>query len=130
MPAALAALVLASAQAGPAAAWLSRNGMTVREAGPQRIEVAFRPGRDDPDYWCAAGDFARSALRLPGQTRIWRASPKPRGAGEGILFTLDAAQKAEGAGLSQFGAGPRDGSISVAMAVGSHCSLEIPLRPD
>ncbi len=102
----------------PASAFIARNGMTVAQSGPTEIAVAPDVRRADTDYWCAAGDYAERVLNQPGKTRIWRASPKPRSAGEGITFTLDAAQKAEGAGLSLFGAGPRDGSVSVAMAVG------------
>ena len=43
-----------------------------------------------------------------------------------IVFTLDPAKQAEGAGLSQFGTGPRDGAIPVAMAVGSFCRVVVP----
>lgn len=114
----------------PAAGFTAQNGMTARQTGSTEIAVDYRAGRLDTDYWCAAGDFAQAALGLPGRTRLWRASPKPRKAGQGILFTLDPARKAEGAGLSQFGAGPRDGAISLGMAVGSHCHVEIPLLLD
>ena len=98
----------------PAAGFTAQNGMRVTQTGPTEIAVAHRVRADDTDYWCAAGDFVQSALGLPGNTRIWRATPKPRRAGQGIGFTLDPARKAEGAGLSQFGAGPRDGSLSAA----------------
>lgn len=114
----------------PAEAFTAQNGMTARRAGPTEIAVDHDVRRQDTDYWCAAGDFAQRALGLPGGTRLWRASPKPRKAGQGILFTLDPARKAEGAGLSQFGAGPRDGAISVGMAVGSHCHVIIPFWID
>ncbi|MEE2860896.1 MAG: hypothetical protein ACU0DH_01090 [Paracoccus sp. (in: a-proteobacteria)] len=111
----------------PAAAFLARNGMEAARVGTTEIAVPFDSGKMDTDYWCAAGDFAQRALDLPVTTRLWRASPKPRGAGDGILFTLDQSNKAEGAGLSQFGAGPRDGSISIGQAVSAHCRIEIPL---
>lgn len=101
-----------------AAAFTARNGMTATQVGPTEIAVAVDLRRSETDYWCAAGDYAERVLNQPGKTRIWRASPKPRRAGEGITFTLDAAHKAEGAGLSHFGSGPRDGSVSVAMATG------------
>lgn len=110
----------------PAAAFTAQNGMTARQAGPTEIAVDYRARRDDADYWCAAGDFAQRALGLPAATRLYRASPKPRRAGSGILFTLDPAKQADGAGLSQFGAEPRDGSMSLATAVGSHCRIEFP----
>ncbi|RDW14120.1 hypothetical protein [Paracoccus thiocyanatus] len=114
----------------PAAAFTARNGMTATQVGPTEIAVAHRMRRDDTDYWCAAGDFAQRALDLPGQTRIWRATPKPRQAGQGIVFTLDPANKAEGAGVSAFGGGQRDGSLSVGMAVGSFCRSFIPYWRD
>lgn len=110
----------------PAAAWTAQNGMTAVQTGPSEITVLHDVRRGDTDYWCAAGDFAQRALGLPGKTRLWRASPKPRGAGDGIVFTLDPAKQAKGAGPSQFGSGPRDGSIPVAMAVGSYCRVIVP----
>lgn len=114
----------------PAAAFTAQNGMRVEQVGSTEIAVAFRPDRSDTDYWCAAGDFVQRALRQPVNTRFWRASAKPRRAGEGILFTLDEAQKAEGAGLSQFGSGPRDGAMSAGQAVAAHCRWLLPLWND
>lgn len=114
----------------PAAAFMARNGMTAVQVSPTEIEVLHEVRRDDTDYWCAAGDFVQRVLEQPGKTRIWRATPKPREAGNGIVFTLDPTRKAEGAGLSQFGSGPRDGSLSAGMAVANFCSLRIPLWRD
>lgn len=110
----------------PAAAWTARNGMTAVQTAPSEITVIHEVRRGDTDYWCAAGDFAQRALGLPGNTRLWRASPKPRGSGDGIVFTLDPARAAPDAGLSQFASGPRDGSIPVSMAVGSFCRVIVP----
>ncbi|MCZ0963273.1 hypothetical protein [Paracoccus benzoatiresistens] len=114
----------------PAAAFTAQNGMTAVQTGPSEITVIHEVQRGDTDYWCAAGDFAQRVMRLPGKTPIWRASPKPRRGGEGIVFTLDPARAAEGAGLSQFGTGERDGSIPVAMAVGSFCRRFVPYWSD
>lgn len=114
-------LVIALIMPMPASAFMAKNGMIARQVGPTEIAVEFHTRRSDTDYWCAAGDFARRALGLPGDTRLWRATPKPRQAGGGIVFTLDEARKADGAGISSFGSGPRDGSISVGMAVGNFC---------
>ncbi len=114
----------------PVAAFTAQNGMRVTQIGPTEIAVAHELRRDDSDYWCAAGDFALRVLDKPGKTRIWRASPKPRKAGEGIVFTLDPARKAEGAGLSDFGAGPNDGSIAGGTAVGSYCRPMMPFWAD
>lgn len=110
----------------PAASFVAQNGMTAVQSGPSEISVIHEVRRGDTDYWCAAGDFVQRAWGLPGNTRIWRASPKPRRAGEGIVFTVDPAKAAEGAGLSQFGSGPRDGSIPASMAVGSFCRVIVP----
>lgn len=110
----------------PASAFTAQNGMTAFQTGPTEITVIHESKRSDTDYWCAAGDLAQRMMGLRGDTRLWRASPKPRRAGEGIVFTLDARNAAKGAGLSQFGAGRRDGSIPLAMAVGSHCRIIVP----
>ena len=72
----------------------------------------------------------QQVMNQPVATRIWRASPTPREAGQGILFTLDPARQAQGAGLSQFGSGPRDGALSVGQAVASHCRIIIPFIRD
>lgn len=120
-------VILAMLLPVPAAAFTAQNGMTAVQTGPSGIAVIHEVKRADTDYWCAAGDFAQRALGLPGGTRLWRASPKPRRAGEGIVFTLDPGQAADDAGLSHFGSGPRDGSIPVSMAVGSFCRVIIPI---
>ncbi|MTD99195.1 hypothetical protein GIY56_02710 [Paracoccus sp. YIM 132242] len=109
-----------------AEAFTARNGMTAVQTGPAEITVIHEVRRGDTDYWCAAGDFVQRVMGAPGNTRLWRASQKPRGAGDGIVFTLDKGKAAEGAGLSQFGSGPRDGSIPVSMAVGSFCRVIVP----
>ena len=105
----------------PAHAFTARNGMEARQVDATDIAVPF-----EADYWCAAGDLAQQVMNQPVATRIWRASPKPREAGQGILFTLDPARQAQGAGLSQFGSGPRDGALSIGQAVASHCRIIIP----
>lgn len=114
----------------PANAFTARNGMDARQVDATDIAVAFQSGSVDTDYWCAAGDLAQRVMNQPVGTRLWRASPKPRGSGEGILFTLDPARQAKDAGLSQFGAGARDGAMSVGQAVAGHCRVVIPLFRD
>ena len=110
----------------PAAAFTAQNGMQAHKTGSTDIAVEYENGRLGTDYWCAAGDLAQRDMGLPVGTRIWRASPKPRGAGEGIAFTLDREKKAPGAGLSQFGAGPKDEGMSIGQAVATHCRMEPP----
>ncbi|OYW51945.1 MAG: hypothetical protein B7Z31_13190 [Rhodobacterales bacterium 12-65-15] len=61
-------------------------------------------------------------LGLPGDTRIYRMSPPPRKAGEGIAFTLDPAKSAGDTGISTFG-GAQDGSLSASGAKASQCNL-------
>lgn len=127
---ALIAPLMMLALALPASAFIAQNGMTARQVGPTEIAVDYHPRRSETDYWCAAGDFAQSLMGATGKTRIWRATEAPRSGGAGVVFTLDGAKKAEGAGLSQFGKGPRDGSISVAMATGNFCQPYFPFLWD
>ncbi|RJE80202.1 hypothetical protein [Paracoccus sp. JM45] len=110
----------------PASAFTAQNGMVARQVSPTEIKVPYKPGSLATGYWCAAGDLAQREMHLPVNTRLWRASPKPRGSGEGITFTLKQANMAEGAGLSQFGSGAKDEAISVGQAVGSHCQTVVP----
>lgn len=114
----------------PALAFMAKNGMIATQIGPTEIAVHHEVRRADTDYWCAAGDFTRRVLGMPSDTRIWRATPKPRQAGKGIVFTLDSAKKAEGAGVSQFGSGPRDGSLSAGMAATNFCQVDLPYFRD
>ncbi|SNT72534.1 hypothetical protein [Paracoccus seriniphilus] len=110
----------------PAMAFTAVNGMTARQISPTEIAVDNDLRRIETQYWCAAADFAQRVLGLPGKTRIWRATAKPRQAGEAIIFTLDPQNKAAKAGLSHFGSGPRDGSVSLAMAAQNYCLNEFP----
>jgi hypothetical protein len=114
--------------ATPASAFRATNGLTVESTGSQEFTVNYRANRHVTDYWCAAGDFVIRELGLSRKTRLYRASPKPVGAGEGISFTLDPGSAAEGAGLSTFSPGS-DGSVSVGHASGSFCNRFEPLFP-
>jgi len=105
---------------------IAQNGMQAAQAGPTEIIVFPRARANATDYWCAAGDYAVRVMGLPNATRIWRATPASARVGNGVLFTLDAAKKAEGAGLSEYGSGPRDGSMSLGMAVGNYCRPILP----
>ncbi len=123
-------LALAAALASlpiSAVAFTAQNGMHVQQTGPGDMAVGYWSLASETDYWCAAGDYAARVLGVPSATRLYRATPKPRGRAQGIVFTLEPARRAEGAGLSSFGSGPRDGSISVGMAVGSYCRIPKPL---
>lgn len=108
----------------PASAFTAINGMKVHQLSPTEIGVDLDVRRSGTQYWCAAGDFAKRALGLSGKTRMWSATPTPRRAGQGMIFTLDPAKKAEGSGPTQFGSGPKDGSVSVGMAAGNYCRNE------
>lgn len=108
-----------------ALAFIAKNGMQATQISPTEIAVEYEARQADTDYWCAAGDYVKRVLKQPGATRLWRATPKPRKAGQGIVFTLDPAKKAEGAGVSQFGKGPRDGSLSVSLAATNFCKMQI-----
>lgn len=115
------ALALCLPTAVSAQSIIAQNGMRATRVSETEIAVGPRIQARETDYWCAAGDFATRVMGLSNKTRIWRATPGPRRRGEGILFTLDPAQKAEGEGLSEYGSGPRDGSMSIGMAVGNYC---------
>jgi hypothetical protein len=119
----LASLTILAALATPAAAFRATNGFTVDSIGPQEFVVNFRTTRNETAYWCAAGDFVIRELGLSSKTRIYRASPKPRGAGQGITFTLNAAAAAPESGISTFSRGGSDGSVSAGHARGSYCSI-------
>ena len=120
-------LLLPPATAAEARTMIAQNGMQARQEGPTEILVLPRAWSRATDFWCAAGDYAVRAMGLSNRTRIWRATPTSTPTGNGVLFTLDPAKKAEGAGLSEFGSGPRDGSMSLGMAVGNYCHPVMPI---
>lgn len=107
----------------PAAAFTAQNGMEAVRTSPTDITVAYDPGREGTDYWCAAGDFVQRGLNLMGNTKLWQASPDTRPSGAGMVFTLSETRKHPDAGLSHFGSGPDDGSITAGMAAGSFCHV-------
>ncbi len=96
-----------------ASADLTLRGDVVRPSGPSSFEVPWR-GRSGPrDFWCIAGKYARYDLGLPGRTRLYRTSPLPRRAGDGVTFST-SPQGAQPTGLALIGGG---NSISVAHAL-------------
>jgi hypothetical protein len=79
-------LLAAGLAASPAAAFQAQNNFTVRQLDSTRFEVLSRGGLSASDAWCAAGDFVRRGLRMPGATLIWRISEPPRRSGQSIVF--------------------------------------------
>ncbi|AVO39548.1 hypothetical protein C6Y53_18850 [Pukyongiella litopenaei] len=72
---ALAVGVAAALIPGMATAWWAANRHEVFPVSKTVFEVIGRPGSGAADYWCAAGDFARTALRSRTANRlyIWKA---------------------------------------------------------
>lgn len=96
-----------------ASAEVTRMGFVVNPISPSVFEVPYR-GRSGPrDFWCAAGDYVRYDLNLPGKTRIYRLSEPPRKSGEAVRFSL-APEGATKTGLALIGGG---NSISAAHAL-------------
>ncbi|MES2666532.1 MAG: hypothetical protein V4712_10560 [Pseudomonadota bacterium] len=121
-------LILALLTATPALAYLSPAGLTVTRTSASDFTVNYSANARLSDYWCAAGLYATQALDLPDSTRVYRLSPPPRGAGQGISFTLDAARSAGVTGITTFG-GPQDGSMSAGGGASGLCySVRMP-RP-
>ncbi len=116
-------LAAIAAVATPAAAFLSSNGFTVTKTGPKEFVVQYHVTRNENNYWCAAGDFVIRELGLSSKTRIYRASPPPRGRGQGITFTLDSAAASKKGGVSSFSKEGSDGSVSAGHARGSLCNF-------
>ncbi len=121
------ALILAICTATPAAAYLAQNGLIVRADGPEQFTVPYRGLFSPVDFWCAAGDYARNALRLPTAQRIYRVSEPPRRAGEGIDFSLRSDDSASSTGLLVIGA--QRGGLTIGMAY-AFCEGSGQFEPD
>ncbi len=104
-------LLAAILTATPALAYLSPAGLTVTQTSAADFTVNYDSKAKLSDYWCAAGLYATQLLHLPDTTRVYRRSPPPRGAGQGISFTLDPNRSAGVTGITTFG-GPQDGSMA------------------
>ena len=100
-----AALVLS---AGAAQAFVADNKLLVVPGPGGDFTVPWRGVSDTRAFWCAAADYAQSALGASGQTRIYRTTGR-RASGEGMSFSLspDGAQptgifmfQSDGPGLS------------------------------
>ena len=117
---ALLALTGLAAEAG-GAGFPAVNGLTVYPSGKQEFRVAFGGLVGNDDFWCAAGDYVTRGLGLPYATRIYRTSPPPRRAGEGVDFSLSDAQAAD-SGFTRFGA--TDKGMSAAAAQ-NYCGLKL-----
>ena len=84
-----AALIMACAT--PASAFIAENSLIVRSTGGGTFEVPYRGLSGPRDFWCAAGDYVIRELGLPPNTRVYRTSSPPRRAGQGMTFSLSAA---------------------------------------
>lgn len=107
--AALAAVTLA----GPAAAYIARNGEVVRPEADGTFLVVGSPGQGPGESWCAAGDYVMAQGLVP-TTRIWRLNEPPRRQGQGVRFGLSPQGAASKTGL--FILGSKDASLSAIHA--------------
>ncbi|MGL4281440.1 MAG: hypothetical protein ACRCS0_13830 [Albidovulum sp.] len=114
-------IVLVAALSSPVCAFQAVNGYQVEQTGPQQFQVLYKSSRHETAYLCAAGDFVTRGLGMPSKTRIFRASPAPRKAGQGIAFTLDEAKKVPMQLFSSFGTKKGDGGISAGTAKSNYC---------
>lgn len=109
----LLALALVPLAAQAQVADITRNGLFVIKTGPNSFAIPYRGRSGARDFWCAAGDYVRYELHMPGVTRIYRTSPLPRRAGKGVSFSLSPTG-AQSTGLAVIGS-PRGISASHAL---------------
>ena len=109
-----AALAIGMMAATPSAAFLATNNLTVQGQGAM-FQVDYFDRSGARDFWCAAGDFAERHLNLRTGTMLYRVSPPPRGAGEGVAFSTDAARSSGRSGLLRLTTGD-PGGMTVARA--------------
>jgi hypothetical protein len=92
----LALLLLAP---GVALAWKANNRHTVNLVSDTEFEVVGRPGSGGPEFWCAAGDYARRVLGAAATQRVYLVrGPAPaltQNWNRAVLFSLDVPQDAD-----------------------------------
>lgn len=111
---ALMAFALASSLATPALAFTAINGLPVQDEGNGVFYVGYHGESGVAAFWCAAADYGARALGLRPTDHIWRVSPPPRRAGEGLRFSTRPEGAAKSSGLLQFGGEAADLSVSHA----------------
>jgi len=119
---------LAFALATPAHAFGPEPRLRVTQEPNGDFTVQYDSRARLTDYWCAAGNFVTNTLRMPDRTRVFRQSPPPRKAGQGIRFTLDASRSAGDTGITTFG-GPQDGSMLAGGVDAAYCVNRSADRP-
>ena len=112
----LAALTLASP------VWASLDRLPITQDSATEFTVGFKARAGLNNYWCAAGRYVTEKLGMADDTPIYRLSPPPRKAGQGITFTLDRAKSAGDTGLSTFGEA-QDGGLAAGSAQSTQCNL-------
>lgn len=107
--------------------FIASNRLEVHATGPQSFRVD--PGAwgltGATDYWCAAGEYAQQVLGQDPAVFVYRTSPPPRHAGEGIDFSLSPAH-AQKSGV--FRVGNSNEGFRVGEATSSFCN-ERPMGP-
>ena len=120
---ALAAVAVVGGLAtSPAQAFVASNGLIVEQVNATDFFVPFRGRGAASSFWCAAGDFVVQRLGMSPATRVFRLSPPPRRAGDGILFSLNA-EGAQDRGVQVWGS--RDAGMSASLAR-TYCANEVP----
>lgn len=84
---------------GLSLAWLADNRHTVEPISESVFEVVGRSGSGGPEFWCAAGDYARRALGASAAQRVYLVrGPAPaitRDWNRAVLFSLVQPQDAD-----------------------------------
>jgi len=91
-------LVAALALPGAAQAFRADNFLEVNPIPGGDFEVVSRPGSGAQDFWCAAGDYARSQLGVAANRRIYiaegRSPSLTRPGYTAVQFTLTPPEEA------------------------------------
>lgn len=109
--AAAIALMLSGA---PGLAFTASNSLKVTDQGNGTFLVAYGGRSGARAFWCAAGDYAQRVLGLGATDRIWRVSQPPRGAGQGVIFSISPNGAATDTGIARLG--PPSASFTVSRA--------------
>ena len=109
-----ASAVAACLAALPAQAFVASNGLLVQRVNETDFFVPVRGRPGATSFWCAAGDFVIRELGQPATTPLYRVSPPPRRAGEGVSFSLSPEGATDRTGLLLLG--DRDASLSAGHA--------------
>ena len=128
----LSAAICLSCFPGLAGAWTAENHHRVAPVSKSVFEVVGRSGSAGPQYWCAAGDFARRVLGTSAVQRIYLVRgpgvAQTQNRNKAVLFSLTSPDNSDTTHRLTLSVKQVGSNLSTAMAR-QYCQMDISFGP-